>query len=300
MTEAVTVVSSTTYYFTNTSSASSTASSVSDNSTPTKIDPPTVSFFPPMTFSSTQNLATSASSAGTSMSDSSSPHVKLVEILVPIILFLFCPLLFIYLHVKCRRRIQAATHSSLLVLPRGNRRSTPTSYTSSTASIVAAGDTTQGDWRPEMSFAPSSPIPPARPSVRSPLRSYTLTSPSPYPSLFLEESDLQHLVADSHSTTYKREGRSRVSYTDTGHHQIVGELDNGERPRASVNIDLSSDAPALIPSRKKEDRLSRISVDISFHSEQESAVSRFRGFFRFVALDRFPDLDSGPQVGVAN
>lgn len=213
----------------------------------------------------------------TSAISTGSPHVQLVEIIVPVFSFLFFLFLAIYLYVKRCRRIQAAKHSSLLVLTRGDRRSTPTSYTSLTASVADAGDNTQGgDWRPEMSFAPSSPIPPARSSVRSPqseyLRSYALTTPTLFPSLFMEESDLQHLVADSNSTTFKHEVMSRVSVTDDGHH-IMGELENGERlPRASVNLDLSSDAPALIPFRKEEDRLSRVSSDISFPREKESAV----------------------------
>ena len=117
----------------------------------------------------------------------------------------------------------------------------------------------------------------------------------------MEGSDLQHLVVDSNSTTFEHKVMSRVSYTDDGHHQIMGKFDNGERlPRASVNLDLSSDAPALIPCRKEEDRLSRISLDISFTREQESAVRRIRNGFCFVALDRLPDLDAVPQVGVAN
>ena len=145
---------------------------------------------------------------------------------------------------------------------------------------------------PRCLFAPSSPIPPARSSVCSPQsdypRSNTLTSPTLFPSPFMEEYDLQHLVADSNSTTFRHEGMSRVSYMDDGHHQIMGKLDNGERPpRASVSLDLSSDVPALIPCRKEEDRLSRISLDISFPREQESAVGGIRNSFCFVALYRF-------------
>ncbi|ETW86548.1 hypothetical protein HETIRDRAFT_307644 [Heterobasidion irregulare TC 32-1] len=235
----------------------------------------------------------------TSAISTGSPHVQLVEIIVPVFSFLFFLFLVIYLYIKRCRRIRAEKRSSLLVFTRGDRRLTPTSHTSLTASMADAGNNTQvGDWRPEMSFAPSSPIPPARSSVRSPqsdyLRSHTLTSPTHFPSLFMEESDLQHLVADSHSMTFKHEGMSRVSYTD--------ESSTTERVylEPSASIDLSSDAPALIPSRKEEDRLSRVSLEISFHRELESAVGIIRNSSCFVALDRLPDLDAIPQVGVAN